>query len=258
MAKANRSNAFTLIELLVVIAIILILAALLLPALATSKEKAKRASCKGIQKQFLLALHLYGDENDQRLPSGAPNAMIDQKDEHLPVISEATSNSLVRYLADKRMVHCPNFTEYFLQHQTREEKEWGYVMGYNYHGGHLGTPWPSPSGTTNHLWISPQRLTEKSSQVLLSDMNDWSPGYGQSFAPHGKGGAILIGGDAPYQASQPTGDAYVGNIPTSSAIGGTGGNIGLLDGSVAWRKMKQMQVYRGSRLWNNTGCWAMW
>src|SRR3954471_21351902 len=57
--KRRRKDAFTLIELLVVIAIIAILAAMLIPALAGGKEKAKRAACKNSIRQFSLATHLY-------------------------------------------------------------------------------------------------------------------------------------------------------------------------------------------------------
>ncbi|MBI3852508.1 MAG: type II secretion system protein [Verrucomicrobia bacterium] len=248
--QSLKATAFTLIELLVVIAIIGILAALLLPTLAGAKERARRTSCKNSSRQFLIALHLYGDDNQQSLPSGAPNRPRAANDDHLPVLSNATSNSIVQYLGTERMVHCPSFADYFIRKQVQrpfEEQEYGYVVGYNYHGGHTNTPWPAIVGTAT--WISPQKLTDNSSLVLVSDMNDWSPGYRQSFAPHGKGGPIL----GELDASNPNASGA-----SSAVIGGVGGNVGLLDGSVSWKQIKQMQIYRGSQQWGNDGCWAMW
>ena len=67
--RTKAGLAFTLIELLVVIAIIAILAALLLPVLGRAKESARGAACIGNLRQVGVALQLYVDANNQRLPT---------------------------------------------------------------------------------------------------------------------------------------------------------------------------------------------
>jgi prepilin-type N-terminal cleavage/methylation domain-containing protein/prepilin-type processing-associated H-X9-DG protein len=68
LLKMNFRRAFTLIELLVVIAIIAILAAMLLPALSKSKQRAQGAQCLSQGKQMMTAIFLYTSENNEFFP----------------------------------------------------------------------------------------------------------------------------------------------------------------------------------------------
>lgn len=63
-----RRSAFTLIELLVVIAIISILAAILFPAFAQAREKARQIVCISNLKQLGLAFAQYTQDNNEMLP----------------------------------------------------------------------------------------------------------------------------------------------------------------------------------------------
>jgi prepilin-type N-terminal cleavage/methylation domain-containing protein/prepilin-type processing-associated H-X9-DG protein len=64
----KKFGGFTLIELLVVVAIIAILAGMLLPVLAASKEKTRRAHCISNLRQIGWGIALYAEASDLRVP----------------------------------------------------------------------------------------------------------------------------------------------------------------------------------------------
>jgi len=245
---AVRARAFTLIEMLVVIAVIAVLMALLLPALAGGKERARRVTCKGHIRQFIVACHIYSMDNWEMLPSGLsdnPNP----EDSHIPVLSTKTREQLLLYGGSPKILECPSLGEPFNQQGGWFYADYGYVIGYNYLGGHPGTPWPDYNGFKG--FISPQNTEEDPALPLVTDINDWSPGFdgGKTFAPHGANGPISRAFDFGNSAAAGA---------SSRAIGAKGGNLGFLDGSVSWKNIEKMQPWRGSRLWDDSGCLALW
>jgi prepilin-type N-terminal cleavage/methylation domain-containing protein len=230
LQKALR-GAFTLIELLVVIAIIAILAALLLPAFASAKEKAKRVACKSNMRQAMITVHMYGNDWQDLVPDGRDN----DKQWHAIRIRNETYTNLVQYTGNFKIMDCPNFTYGSF---GRYSPTWGYLIGYAYLGNALDTAnlttW---SRTSPYFWYSARKTTESPTNYIIADANTW--GGGLVMAPHGKTGPC----NRISPASPTTPATFINDATTETpqSIGGAGGNVGLLDGSVSWKRMKQMK-----------------
>jgi len=240
-------RAFTLIELLVVIVIIAILAALLLPALVNTKERARRVACKSNLRQFVLAVHMYGNENRDRIPTALPDDQSTAAYEYTPVIPRTTRDNLIKYAGSQKMLECPSLGKPFNTPNGWDVGLYGFVIAYNYLGGHSRTPWSTEGGSS--AWISPQKTTDDNTLPLITDMNDWSPAYGNTFAPHGARGPILRNGDFSNVGAQ-------GRSPKQ--IGAVGGNVAVVDGSVNWKPISKMKQYRGWSSQLADECWALW
>jgi prepilin-type N-terminal cleavage/methylation domain-containing protein/prepilin-type processing-associated H-X9-DG protein len=97
--------AFTLVELLVVLAIIAILAALLFPAVTRAKESGRGAACISNLRQIGVALQVYVDENQQRLPVMRDRAsVVDTNAPSLPSVERVLRDQL----GNTNVLRCPS------------------------------------------------------------------------------------------------------------------------------------------------------
>ncbi len=246
-------KAFTLIELLVVISIIALLISILIPGLAKAGELARRTTCSSNIRQFIFGCHLYANDHDDFLPGGHSDDQIVQNEVTI-LLAEDTRNKLVELIGDERILQCPSLKRPFTDPGGWFIPDNGYIIGYNYLGGHRETPWlPAAGGNIDpddyEEWVSPQKASAKHNPALVTELNTWST-YAfnlYTFAPHGPRGAITEAGDSR--------NSSAGGI-RSDELGAIGGNQGTLDGSVAWKHIGDMKFRRAT--YPFTSCDAIW
>ncbi len=235
VSRQARIQGFTLIELLVVIAIIAILAGLLLPALAHSKEKAKRTSCKSNMHQMTLTAMIYAQDNADNYPSEARTTNIYHA---VWMPTEVISNFVNHYSMPTNALTCPD---------KNTGGTWMYVQGYGTRVGYF-ILWGMPTSldTRNRAgtypatqpwpWDSPQKSTDVTPySYLLTDLI--SKGTDNYTTPNNQ--VLNNITDCPHTPSGPKWSGS-GQLVEPDTLGSEGGNVGWYDGSVNWVRQAMM------------------
>jgi hypothetical protein len=233
-----------------------LLAALLLPALSTAKEKSRRAVCQSNIHQLLTIMSYFAYSHDDHLPS----AMDNFGNYHSIRLSDETFTSLVEQAGGQSNIfYCPNIVFGTGPNAVLQHDEYGYVIGYSYLANAIQT---TTKGDT--MWVPPTKITDSPTNELIADPNYWTANQtatggfpaAMAVAPHRSMGAAMSRGSSFTVGLTPAATKSSEKLTSQSAgLGAVGGNIGFLDQSVCWRNIKAMQTYPASSLSGEYGNW---
>ncbi len=181
--KAPSALGFTLIELLVVIAIIAILAGMLLPALASAKEKANRIACLSNLKQISLFMQLYTDDNNDTFPAHR-NQGVDSDNAALS-ITNWWGTAIIGYArGQSNLFRCPTLKGKRTDNGVKWE--WNFDchrVGYGMNAFFLGI-WPYNDSSlqvggvtfTSKRWLKRTTILSPSQNLLIGDKQPYGSG----------------------------------------------------------------------------------
>jgi hypothetical protein len=236
---ASRSNsaAFTSIELLVVIAVLLVLTAIVLPALARAGEKDLRVVCLNNEKQLYTSLHIYCDDNGDKLPFLSSGGAWPFE------VPTAASTAMLSSGCTKKTFYCPSTAPRFTDQQNwaAANSLWNYgtgggftIVGYTFALGgttiqaqYQNLKIISESHTTsapgNPVFMDIPATRELIADVILSSGNTVPASAADNFDS-------IAGGFTQNGVTYPHLSAHMKKgIPA-------GNNIAFKDGHVAWKK----------------------
>ncbi len=250
--------AFTLIELLVVIAIIAILAALLLPVLSATKNKAIRTSCLNNLHQIGIAMFNYIGESNDKLPlendANGPSRASD--------LPGGVGDQLLSVVQNKKVFYDPGKASRFTD-------QWNFVGPTNLWDFTASTGIGNPafhvtgyafmfSGTNCDIKAAAQNKTMAQEQT--PNPNPFLPAVNISLSARELVACATVS-DPPAMSSSQRYSAMIGNVAVSyvsvagdplfppdisphlKGIYPAGGNILFKDGHVGWRNFPDMNQW---------------